>query len=73
MKKKPTESTREPKLQAVIDYLIENGVSEFNADMLLSTNLPALGGYRTMRNEAQDGNWDKVWDMAELYISGDMW
>ncbi len=73
MKKQSTEANREPRLQAVIDYLVDNGVSEINTDILLHTNMPVLGGYRSIMNEVRDGNWDKVWDTVELYISGDMW
>lgn len=73
MKKQSIEANREPRLQAVIDYLVDNGVSEINTDILLHTNMPALGGYRSIMNEVRDGNWDKVWDTVELYISGDMW
>lgn len=73
MKKKPTEANRTERLQDVVDYLTNNGVTEFNADIFIRTNLPALGGYRSITDEARDGKWDKVWDMAELYVSGDMW
>ena len=73
MKNKPTEPNKAQETQAVIDYLVDNGVSEFNATMLLNTNLKALGGYRSMMDEVRDNNWGKVWEMAELYVSGDMW
>jgi len=64
---------RKKTLQAIIDYLVDNGVSEFNANMFIHTNLVMLGEYRNIVDEVQDGNWDKAWDAAELYISGDMW
>lgn len=73
MKRQVTEASREPKLQAVIDYLVDNGVSEFNANILLHTNMPYLGGDRNLMNEVRDGDWDKVWNAVELYVSGDMW
>ena len=73
MKKQITEAKRENNLQAVINYLADNGVGDFNANILLHTNMPALGGHRNMMDEVRDGNWDQVWNVAELYISGDMW
>lgn len=73
MKKQITESKREENLQAVIDYLIDNGVTEFNTDIFLHTNLESLGGYRSLMDEMRDGKWDSVWNIVELYVSGDMW
>lgn len=73
MKKDITEPSREHNLQALINYLGDNGMSDMNADILLHTNMPIFGGYRNMMDEIRDGKWDKVWDAAELYISGDMW
>jgi hypothetical protein len=73
MKKETTEPSREKKLQALIDYLVDNGVSDFNANILIHTNMPSFGGYRNMMDEIRDGNWDDVWNVAELYIQGDLW
>lgn len=73
MKRKPTAPNKAQEVQAIIDYLVDNGVSEFNASMLLNTNLKALGGYRSMMDEVRDENWESAWNMAELYVSGDMW
>lgn len=71
--KKPTEPSREQNIQAVVDYLVDNGLSDFGANQLLHVNMPALGGYRSILDEVRDENWDTVWNVAELYVSGDMW
>jgi predicted aldo/keto reductase-like oxidoreductase len=73
MKRKPTQAKRQESLQAIIDYLIENGVTEFNTNTLIHTNLSMLGVYRSINDEVRDKHWDKAWDAVELYVSGDMW
>lgn len=60
-------------LQAIIDYLVDNGVSDFQVNMLIHTNMPALGGYASIQSATRDGRWAEAWNAAELYISGDMW
>ncbi len=73
MKRKITPHKREESVQAVIDYCIDNGLTEFDTNILIHTNLPYLGGYRTLLMEMQEGNWDKVWDYLDLYFAGDLW
>lgn len=67
MKKKVTPS-RENSVQAVVDYFIDNGVTPFTANQLLHFNWPSLGEYRTLMDEVRDNNWERIWDVAELYI-----
>lgn len=73
MKKVIKEAKRENSLQAVVNYLIDNGLTEFDTNILIHTNLPALGGERSILRCIQDEEWDDAWSAAELYISGDMW
>ena len=73
MKKQFSKPSREETLQSLINYLTDNGVSDFNANILIHTNMEALGGNRSMLDEVRDGKWETVWNVAELYISGDMW
>lgn len=73
MKKETTEPSREQSVQALVNYLVDNGVSDFNANQLLHVNMEAFGGYRNMLDEIRDGNWDNVWNVAQLYIDGDLW
>jgi len=73
MKKQFTKPSREETLQSLINYLTDNGVSDFNANILIHTNMEALGGNRSMLDEVRDGKWETVWNVAELYISGDLW
>lgn len=73
MKKQFSKPSREETLQSLINYLTDNGVSDFNANILIHTNMEALGGNRSMLDEVRDGKWETVWNVAELYISGDLW
>lgn len=62
---------KENKLQSIIDFLIDNGLSEFMADQFIHTNIPALGGDRNIVDCAQEDNWEDAWRVAEQYINGD--
>lgn len=73
MKKQIKHHNRTNTVQALIDYLVDNGLTDFDTNILIHTNLPALGGDRSILRAAQEGNWDEAWGAAELYISGDMW
>lgn len=64
--------TRENSLQGVIDFLIDNGLSEFNTNSLIHTDLVQFGGYRNMVDVARDGEWDLLWNVATMYINGDL-
>lgn len=72
MKKKTTEPSREQNLQSLVNYLGDNGVSDFNIEILIHTNMDALDD-RNMLDKIRDGKWDQVWNVAELYIQGDLW
>ena len=63
----------ENSLQAIVDYLIDNGLGEFNTNMFIHTNLPSLGGDKSIINCVQEDDWETAWASAKLYISGDMW
>lgn len=74
MKKNINEPNSRPQdLQAVIDYLVDNGVSDFQVNLLIHTNMPVLGEYSNMVGAARDGRWAEVWNAAELYISGEVY
>lgn len=60
-------------LQAIIDYLVDNGVSDFQANMLLHTNFPSLGDTSNLIDAAREGRWEDAWNTVELYIAGDLW
>lgn len=65
---------RENTIQAVIDVLIENGITPINADLIIHTNAEALGNEnRNIMNAAQDDDWDAIWNFIELYLNGDLW
>lgn len=68
--KKP--DSREEDLQAIIDFLVDNGVSDFSVNMLIHTNMPALGDDRSIMSCARNGEWNDAWNVAELYVSGDL-
>lgn len=61
----------EDKLQAIIDFLVDNGMSEFQVNMFIHTNIPALGGDTTIMNCVQEGRWGEAWSVAKAYIDGD--
>lgn len=69
MVRKISEPSRIESIQAVHDYLTDNGVTEFTANQILHTNWPSLGDYRTLMDEIRDGNWEQVWNSVELYIT----
>lgn len=61
-------------LQAVYDYLVSNKVTPFNANLLMHTNIPALGSENTsMYDAAEEGNWEVLWAVVQLYLDGDLW
>jgi hypothetical protein len=62
---------KEDSLQAIIDFLIDNGMSEFSADMFIHMNIPALGGDRSILNCAQEEKWEDAWRVSQAYIDGD--
>ena len=63
---------RENKLQSIIDYLVDTGMTDFQVNMFIHTNLPALGEFGTIAECARDGKWDDAWRVTELYMSGDL-
>ena len=63
---------RENNLQSVINFLIDNGTSEFDTNILIHTDLIQFGGYRNMVGVARDGDWDLLWNVAQLYVNGDL-
>lgn len=65
--------TRKNTIQSVIDYLIDNGVSPMNADIILHLNHPAMGNEdMNIMRAAQENNWDAIWNFVDLYVSGDL-
>ena len=60
-------------LQAIIDYLVDNGVSDFQVNMLIHTNMPVLGESRNLIDATREGRWADAWRAAELYISGEIY
>lgn len=62
----------EESLQAIIDYLVDNGLSDFQVNMLIHTNMPSLGETRNIMDCVREGNWGEAWAAAELYMSGDL-
>ena len=63
---------KENSLQAIIDFLIDNGLSEFDTNIFIHTDLVQFGGYRNMVDVARDGDWEIAWTVAELYMNGDL-
>lgn len=72
MAKEKVAPIREHKLQAIVDYLVDNGVSDFQVNILIHTNMPALN-LKNIVDCVREDRWDDAWSAAELYISGDMW
>lgn len=66
-------SKKENTLQSIIDYLADNGMTDFQVNMFIHTNIPALGEYKNIVDCAREEKWDDAWGAAELYMSGDMW
>lgn len=62
---------KENTLQAIIDYLVDNGMPEFGANIFIHTNLPVLGDNVSLLNCIQDNRWDEAWTVAQAYIAGD--
>lgn len=58
-------------LQSLIDFLVENGMTQFSANQFVHINIPAIGGDKNIMNLIQEGNWDDAWGVAESYIRGD--
>ena len=63
--------TKEESLQAIIDYLIDSGMTPPDVNQFIHVNIPALGGDRSIVNCAQENNWYDAWRVAEAYIAGD--
>lgn len=58
-------------VQAIIDYLIDNGMSQMAANQFIHINIPALGGNKSILDCANDGGWDTAWAVTESYMAGD--
>ncbi len=64
-------STKKNTVQAIVEYLMDNGMSSAGANMFVHLNIPALGGDTSIMNLATDGKWDTAWSVAEQYMAGD--
>lgn len=73
MKKKINSAEHEESLQAIVNYLVDNGVSDFQANMIIHTNFPSLGETSNLVDAAREGRWSDAWNTVELYIAGDLW
>jgi hypothetical protein len=58
-------------LQAIIDFLVDNGMSEFDIDRFIHLNLPALGGYTNIMDCVREDRWEDAWRVSKQYIDGD--
>lgn len=58
-------------VQALVDYLVDNGMSEMGANQFLHVNIPALGGNRSIMDCIVSKEWDTAWGVAESYMAGD--
>lgn len=61
-------------LQSVIDFLVDHGTSDFSANMFIHTNILALdgAGNTNIVDAAQNGDWDTIWAVIQLYVDGDL-
>ena len=58
-------------VQAIIDYLIDNGMSVMAANQFIHINIPALGGNKSVLDAANNQEWDTAWAVVESYMAGD--
>ena len=73
MKKIVKQPQKEQSLQAIINYLVDNGLADFDANQFIHVNLPALGEYKNIVDCVREGKWDEAWSVTELYVAGDLW
>ena len=66
-----TPAVKRNTVQALIEYLIDNGMSQHGANQFIHINIPALGGNKTVLDCATNNEWDKAWSVVEAYIAGD--
>lgn len=68
---KGAETQEIPSLQAIIDHLIDNGMSPYGANMFIHINQPALGGDKTIMDCVRENNWAQAWATVKGYLAGD--
>lgn len=71
LKKVVKKAERKESLQAIVNHLVENGMSDMGANNFIHLNIPALGGNRTIMNCIQDRSWDEAWNVIDAYLAGD--
>lgn len=64
-------AVKENNLQAIIAFLVDNGMSEFDIDRFIHINLPALGGYTNIVDCVREDRWEDAWRVSKQYIDGD--
>jgi hypothetical protein len=72
MKKQIVERSKKvDTVQAMIEYLVSNGMSQISADTFIHVNLPALGDYRSLLDCMNEGKWDEAWNVVDMFLRGD--
>ena len=64
-------ATRRNTVAAIVEHLVENGMSQFSANQFIHLNIPALGEYRSLLDCMNNGEWDKAWNVVDMYLAGD--
>ena len=58
-------------VQAMVDHLVENGMSQFSANQFIHVNIPALGDYKSLLDCMNNGEWDTAWNVVDMFLRGD--
>ena len=58
-------------VQAIVDFLVENGMSQMGANQFLHVNIPVLGGNKSIMDCIVNKEWATAWGVAESYMAGD--
>lgn len=58
-------------VKAMIEHLQDNGMTDVSAETFLHINLPALGEFKSLLDVMNAQEWDKAWNVVDMYLRGD--
>lgn len=58
-------------VKAMLEHLQDNGMTEQSAEMFIHVNLPALGDYKSLLDVMNAQEWEKAWNVVDMFLKGD--
>lgn len=58
-------------VKAMLLHLQDNGMTEMSAETFIHVNIPALGEYKSLLDVMNNQEWEKAWNVVDMYLKGD--